>query len=119
MPNPVNRELDEDKGKEPPSGAALSRFRRRQPVSAMLLAETLAAALSGLLPRLHDLAITIGVLADLVVVAAGLRILLAALRPLLRLIGPTLRLLLLLPWPLLRLRPVFSLLVAHKYPLML
>jgi hypothetical protein len=119
MPNPGNRELDEDKRKEPPSSAALPNFRRRQPVSAMLVVETLAAALSGLLPRLHDLAIAIGVLTNLALIAAGLRSLWLALRRPLRLIGPALRLLVLLPRPLLRLRPVFSLLVAHKYPLML
>jgi hypothetical protein len=82
----------------------------------MLLVEALAAALSGRLARLHDLAVAVGVLAGFAMVAAGLRILLAALRPPLRLIGPALRLLLLLPRPLLRLRPVFGLLVAHKYP---
>jgi hypothetical protein len=73
----------------------------------MLLVEALAAALSGRLARLHDLAVAIGVLADLALVAAGLRIWPLALR----------LLLLLLPWPLLRLRPFFGLLVAHQYSL--
>jgi hypothetical protein len=79
----------------------------------MLLVESLTTALPGPLARLHNLAVAIGVFADLALIAAGLRILLAALRPLLRLTGLALRLLLLC------LRPVFCLLVAHKYPLML
>jgi hypothetical protein len=79
----------------------------------MLLIESLTTALSGPLARLHNLAVAIRVLANLALITAGLRGLLAALRPLLRLTGLALRLLLL------GLRPVFSLLVAHKYPLML
>jgi hypothetical protein len=85
----------------------LSRFiRPLRPASAMLLlVEPVAAALSGRLARLHDLAVAVGVLADLALVGA----LAACVRRLLLLLSRAL----LLARLLLRLRFLVDFLVAH------